>query len=335
MKNTLVSILIPFKNTEEFLPECINSILEQSYDNWEALAVNDHSTDDSYKLMFSYAEQDARIKVIQNKGSGIIHALRTAFEKSKGNLITRMDSDDIMTPNKLEIMVASLLKEGMGHIAIGQVKYFSKRGLNNGYKRYETWLNTLTQIGSNFTEIYKECVIPSPCWLVHKEDLLNCGAFSSNKYPEDYDLAFRFYERGLKCIPCNQILHHWRDYDTRTSRTSEHYSQNYFLDIKLHYFLKLDYNPNRPLVVWGAGNKGKTIAKELLKEEIDFHWLCDNPKKIGKDIYGKKMLHFSFIEKINSSQSIITVANEDEQTIIRDYYSNLNKNYDANCFFFC
>ncbi len=335
MKTALVSILIPFKNTAVFLPECIDSILAQSYESWEVLAVNDHSTDSSYNLMCTYALQDPRIKVIENEGNGIIDALRSAYARSKGHLITRMDSDDIMSPDKLEVMAASLLKMGAGHIAIGQVRYFSEKGIGNGYKRYETWLNTLTQDGGNFTEIYKECVIPSPCWMVHKEDLDNCGAFSPNRYPEDYDLAFRFYERGLKCIPCTQILHHWRDYVTRTSRTSEHYAQNYFLDIKLRYFLKLDFDPNRALVVWGAGNKGKTIAKGLLKEKIDFHWLCDNPKKIGKEIYGKPMLHYTFLEQLNSPQSIITVANPEEQTMIQDYCSNLNKNHDTNYFFFC
>mgnify|MGYP000860087858 CR=1 FL=1 len=74
--------------------------------------------------------------------------------------------------------------------------------------------------------------------MVHKTDLDLCGAFLADRYPEDYDLAFRFYEKGLTCISCNKILHYWRDYDTRTSRTSEHYAQNYFLEIKLHYFLK-------------------------------------------------------------------------------------------------
>ncbi|MFS4491609.1 glycosyltransferase [Maribacter sp. 2308TA10-17] len=335
MDTPLVSILIPFKNTAQFLTECLESILKQTHTNWEVLAVNDHSSDESLKVVHEFAEKDSRIQAFQNQGSGIIEALRTAYSKSKGTFITRMDSDDIMTPHKLEVMTNSLLESGKGHLAVGQVKYFSELGISNGYERYEAWLNQLTQTGSNYSEIYKECVIPSPCWMVRREDLDKCDAFEPDRYPEDYDLTFRFYENSLKCIPCNELLHYWRDYDTRTSRTSEHYAQNYFLDIKLHYFLKLNYNTDRPLIVWGAGTKGKTIAKALLDQQIDFYWLCDNPKKIGKEIYGMEMLHFEFLNELKNPQSIITVANEEAQKAIRLYLDRLEQKSMEDFFFFC
>tara|TARA_R110002167_G_scaffold13754_4_gene56587 strand:- start:918 stop:1925 length:1008 start_codon:yes stop_codon:yes gene_type:complete len=335
MQNPMVSILIPFKNTAQFLHECLGSILHQDYQNWEVLAVNDHSTDDSYALVANYAKNDSRIKIFDNKGTGIIQALQTAFSKITGQYITRMDSDDIMAKHRLALMVSALVESGPGHLAVGQVKYFSDRGISNGYERYETWLNNLTYHGINYSEIFKECVIPSPCWMVHRSDLEACGAFEPNRYPEDYDLAFRFYEAGLKCLPSNQILHHWRDYDSRTSRTSEHYAQNYFLEIKLHYFLKLEYDPSRPLVLWGAGNKGKEIAKGLLDKNTDFHWLCDNPNKIGKHIYGKEMFHFSTLNALQNSQSIITVANEEAQTTIRNYFGSLGQTAMKDYFFFC
>lgn len=171
--------------------------------------------------------------------------------------------------------------------------------------------------------------------MVFKEDLDQCGAFESDRYPEDYDLTFRFYENKLKCIPCNVVLHHWRDYDTRTSRTSEHYAQNYFLDIKLHYFLRLEYNAKRPLTVWGAGNKGKNIAKSLVKKNIDFIWLCDNPKKIGKNIYGVQLEHYSILGEIQNPQSIITVANEEAQIEIKSFFFELDQKSMQDYFFFC
>ncbi|MDC6364554.1 MULTISPECIES: glycosyltransferase family 2 protein [Flavobacteriaceae] len=335
MQDSKVSILIPFKNTAHFLPDCLNSILNQSYENWEVLAVNDHSDDTSLSLLNSYAKKDPRIKVFNNKGQGIIPALRKAYSKSTGDMVSRMDSDDIMKPNRLKIMVDSLHEFGIGHVAVGQVNYFSDRGISNGYERYEAWLNALTATGSNYTEIYKECVIPSPCWMTHRDDLELCGAFEPNRYPEDYDLTFRFYEHGLKIIPCNTIIHLWRDYDSRTSRTHEHYAQNYFLDIKLYYFLKLHHQINRPLVVWGAGFKGKTIAKQLLEQKIDFTWLCDNPQKIGKKIYGHELVHFETLASLKNPQSIVTVANESAQEEIRAYFLKLGQLAMQDYFFFC
>ena len=335
MNEPLVSILIPFKNTAEFLTECFDSIITQTYLNWEVIAINDHSNDGSNDIVQDFSNRDQRIKVYENSGKGIIEALRSAYTKSEGHLITRMDSDDIMTADKLMVLVNNLRKSGKGHLGVGQVRYFSKSGISGGYARYEIWLNQLTLKGTNYSEIYKECVIPSPCWMAYREDFDSCGAFEHNRYPEDYDLAFRFRQAGLKCIPCNQILHHWRDYDTRTSRTSEHYAQNYFLEIKLYYFLKLDHNKNRPLVVWGAGNKGKTIARSLRDAHIDFIWLCDNPNKVGKSIYGVEMNHYRYLEKINNPQSIIAVANEKDQKVIHSYFGKLGQERMQDYFFFC
>ena len=335
MHNPLISILIPYKNTSVFLPQCLDSILTQSYGQWEVLAVNDHSTDQSEEIVTAYTKADPRIRSLQNEGIGIIAALRTAYGNSKGNLITRMDSDDIMSARKLEVLANNLLTKGPGHVAIGKVKYFSELGISEGYAKYEAWLNRLTEAGTNYSEIYKECVIPSPCWMTFRADLDNCQAFKPDSYPEDYDLTFRFYENGLKCIPCSEVLHHWRDYPKRTSRTSEHYAQNYFLDIKLFYFLRLHHNPARPLVIWGAGFKGKTIAAKLVAEKIKFYWICDNPKKIGKQIYGQEMMHYRFLEKLRAPQSIITVANELAQETINNYLRALHQSPLEDYFFFC
>ncbi|WP_338039388.1 hypothetical protein [Maribacter litopenaei] len=94
-----------------------------------------------------------------------------------------MDSDDIMAPNRLQVMTDSLLQHGKGNIAVGQVQYFSHRGISNGYERYEKWLNGLTKLGTNFNEIYKECVIPSPCWMVYRADFEACDGFNPHRYP--------------------------------------------------------------------------------------------------------------------------------------------------------
>jgi len=335
MENPLVSILIPFKNTAIFLPDCITSILKQSYTNWELIIIDDGSTDNSFSIVDKFADQDSRIKLFKNTGAGIIEALRLALSKSEGVFITRMDSDDLMTPNKLEILSTNLIKYGKQHLAVGQVNYFSKKGIGDGYKNYELWLNKLTQTGTNYDEIYKECVIPSPCWMVYKEDLIACGAFDPDRYPEDYDLAFRFYKHQLKCIPCDINLHHWRDYAIRTSRTHEHYAENHFIELKLHYFLELNFIKEKSLVIWGAGNKGKVLAKGLIKKDIPFNWICNNPNKIGRDIYGQVLEPFEFLKELEQPQSIITVANASSQAYIKTYLKQQQMQPMIDYFFFC
>lgn len=330
-----VSILVPFKNTANYIGECISSIIAQTYTNWELLIVDDHSVDQSLEIVKRYAKLDTRIKLLQSDGNGIIDALQMAFRYSKGQLITRMDSDDIMNTNKIASMVQDLKNKGPGHIALGLVKYFSESGIGVGYKNYEVWLNQLTINGNNFSEIYKECVIPSPCWMTFREDLESVGAFDSNIYPEDYDLTFRFYKKGLKCIASNKTLHLWRDYSKRTSRTHPHYAENAFLDLKLYYFIDISYDPDKNLVLWGAGQKGKQLAKLLQKQEIKFDWICDNPKKIGKNIYGIILKDFDSLKRIKNPQSIICVANHNSKKIIKSYLEQQRMFTMTDYFFFC
>jgi len=335
MDQPLVSIVMPVKNASKFLSECLDSILKQTYVNWELLAVNDGSTDNSLEILTDYSSNDNRIKVFSNNGKGIIDALRLAYSKSAGNLITRMDADDVMSEDKLAVLSSNSLSAGKGNIAVGLVKYFSESGVGEGFKNYEQWLNGLTLKGNNFKEIYKECVIPSPCWMVYRDDLEKCDAFNPSSYPEDYDLTFRFYLNGLKPIACEKVLHHWRDYPTRTSRTDEHYADNTFMEIKTHYFFKNEYDSNKNLVVWGAGSKGKALAQLLIKRDIKFHWICDNPKKIGKYIYDIKMLPLNTLDNIVNTQSIVTVANPKEQEGIRNYFEGRNQVSMKDFFFFC
>lgn len=335
MAQPLVSILVPFKNTAEFLSECLYSILAQSFTNWELLIVDDHSTDGSYDLVFAFAEKDSRIKLFENEGLGIIPALRKAYQKSSGHFITRMDSDDLMHPDKLLIMLKDLQTFGNRHIALGMVSYFSKNGVGNGYKAYEEWLNDLIKTGSNYSKMYKECVIPSPCWMLHREDFERCGAFCPETYPEDYDLAFRLYKQNIKCIPSQNVLHYWRDHKNRASRTNDHYAENNFLELKINYFISIDYKYDRQLAIWGAGQKGKKIARHLQSKYIDFLWLCDNPKKIGKHIYEVLMEDYRILSKLEIPQIIVAVANPKEQKNIVRYLEGLDLVAGADYYFFC
>ena len=94
---------MPVKNAAPFLTECLDSIISQSYENWELLAVDDGSSDDSLQILKNYEQFDQRITAYRNDGVGIIDALRLAYNYSQGGMITRMDADDIMTLSLIHI----------------------------------------------------------------------------------------------------------------------------------------------------------------------------------------------------------------------------------------
>ncbi len=309
----LISILMPVYNAAPYLEECWQSITQQSCTDWELIAVNDGSTDHSADLLHQFAQADSRLRVLDNPQKGIIPALRLAYANSQGRFITRMDADDRMTAQKLELMQKKLRGVGPGHICTAEVAYFSAEPLGNGYARYAEWLNTLTRRAANFSECYRECVIPSPCWMCYREDFEACGAFNSDIYPEDYDLCFRFYAHGLKVTSVPQVLHYWRDYAERTSRNDPNYANPYFLDIKVDYFLKIDYRSEGPLVLWGAGKKGKHLARRLVDGQIPFQWITNNEKKIGHRIYDQLLETPKALDLAGLPQIIISLGNPEER----------------------
>ncbi len=335
MTSPLISIIMPVYNALPYLEECLNSILNQSYTNWELLAIDDQSSDNSLTILRQYAAKDKRIQVQSNLDKGIIGALRLGYSQSQGDYITRMDADDKMMPLRLETMLMALQKAGNGYLSVGQVHYFSAAGIGEGYRNYQDWLNGLIATGSCFEEIYKECVIPSPCWMVNRADFEAAQAFYPATYPEDYDLCFRFREAGLQVLPCMQVLHQWRDYGTRTSRNDSNYADNRFLELKVDYFLKLDYDDNRPLVIWGAGKKGKKVAQLLQSHSIPFSWVCNNSKKIGKHIYGVEMQATTALPQGKTPQILLLVAQKQEQTFIKKQVTAQGLDFDSSVFLFC
>ena len=314
----MISIILPVRNGEKHLKMCLDSIVAQTEPHWELIIVNNQSTDRTAEIIDTFCRQDKRIHTVYNQGyPGIIDALQLGYQTAKGTFITRMDADDLMPPQKLQQLKEVLTTHGTGHVATGLVNYFSNEELKDGFLKYEKWLNQLTRHGINFQEIYKECVIPSPCWMVHRSDFDRCGAFHSSTYPEDYDLCFRFYEQGLKVIASQQVLHLWRDHIQRNSRNDPHYADQLFFELKLKFFMKIDRTPLVPLIISGAGRKGKKLAQLLIKENITFEWVSNNPHKVGHVIYGKTIKNEN--EYTTPAQVLIAISGPAQQLAYQDW----------------
>lgn len=107
---SLVSIIVPVYNVEKYLNECIESIVNQSYENIEILLINDGSTDFSGKMCDEWAKRDNRINVFHQKNKGISAARNLGIEKSKGEYLIFIDSDDYVDKNYVEYLYQSLVQ---------------------------------------------------------------------------------------------------------------------------------------------------------------------------------------------------------------------------------
>ena len=103
--NKLVSVIVPVYNVESYLKKCIDSILAQTYENYELILVDDGSTDQSGEICDVYAKADSRIKVIHQNNRGLVVARQIGLKNSIGQLIMPVDSDDWIDETMLEVMV--------------------------------------------------------------------------------------------------------------------------------------------------------------------------------------------------------------------------------------
>lgn len=119
LKKILVSVIVPIYNSEKYIQRCIESILNQSYKNLEIILVNDGSTDDSLKICEKYSEKDDRIRVVNQKNSGVSLTRNMGIELSSGEYIMFVDSDDYIESTMIEDMVNKIVDNNINLIISG------------------------------------------------------------------------------------------------------------------------------------------------------------------------------------------------------------------------
>lgn len=110
-KNPTVSVVIPVYNVEQFLCECVDSVLKQTYQDYEIILVDDGATDSSGKMCDEYAQKDSRIKVIHRKNGGLSAARNTGLDAASGEYIYFLDSDDWLKKETLQTLVDTAKKD--------------------------------------------------------------------------------------------------------------------------------------------------------------------------------------------------------------------------------
>lgn len=122
MSEPVVSVIVPIYKTEAYLDECIQSIVEQSYDNLEILLLDDGSPDNCPQISDQWAERDSRIRVVHKSNSGVSDTRNLGISLANGKYVTFVDSDDYLKTNAIQIMVAQAEKYQVQCVAGGYVR---------------------------------------------------------------------------------------------------------------------------------------------------------------------------------------------------------------------
>lgn len=108
MEQPLISVIIPVYNAAPYLSKCIESIMRQTYTDWELILVDDGSRDNSYDICRNYAEQDTRVRAIHQDNAGVSAARNVGLQEATGEYICFIDSDDYVLDNYLEVLLAEM-----------------------------------------------------------------------------------------------------------------------------------------------------------------------------------------------------------------------------------
>ena len=131
----LVSVLMGNYNYGRYIGEALDSVLRQTYSNFEMIVCDDGSTDDSREVVARYCDQDARIRMVVKENGGLASALNAAYAASRGEIICLLDADDVYLPQKLERVVEAFKKHGRSGVCIHRLIRMHKDGRTFSYPR--------------------------------------------------------------------------------------------------------------------------------------------------------------------------------------------------------
>lgn len=283
-----VSIILPVYNAAATLRDTLNSIRQQTFQNYELIIVDDGSNDDSYQIAQQFQVNDPRIRIIRQHNQGVVAASNRALELARAPYVARMDADDLMYPQRIAAQYDYLQQHPEVDLVGCQVKLFPEEQVQGGFREYMRWQNQCLSVEDMQDERYVELTIANPTICFRREVIQDIGAYREGDFPEDYDLLLRLSQQGHQLAKVEQVLLAWRESESRLTRSDSKYSREAFDQLRANY---LSQDPRlhagRALYVWGAGRRTRQRANLLLEKGIEFAaWIDIDPKKIGNIVQG-------------------------------------------------
>ena len=227
----LISVVLPVYNVEKYINECMDSILNQTIQDFEILVIDDCSTDNTLEIIRSY--KDDRIKIYEKEeNKGLIDSLNIGFKTAKGKYIARVDGDDINVLDRFEKQL--LILES-----------------NSEIKACGSWLQVINEPSNvikhkeNHEEIKTELLVKCPMSLgatmLDRKSYLKFNFDESKKHVEDYDFWVRT-AWDCKMYNIQEVLYYYRVHNSQVSSVYNEIQQKGDIQIKLSLFKKLNYN---------------------------------------------------------------------------------------------
>ncbi|EFN97768.1 glycosyl transferase [Streptococcus mitis SK564] len=254
MTQELISIVVPIYNVEKYLRPCLNSILSQSYEQFECLLINDGSPDNSADICREYVDKDSRFKYFEKENGGVSSARNLGIERSGGAYITFIDPDDWVESDYLEVLYRALVDE-KADLAVSTYKQFNvadncyyvhsyQRGYEKRVFNQEEFISELPLL-----ERYDYSYGYSTCKLVDRSLL---GDFKFNEVTtlsEDMEFWYKVYLFSNKVVYVNRDTYIYRTgnlriYDSEAIRSDIQQRLNFLTFLGVRGVEKQSYVEN-------------------------------------------------------------------------------------------
>jgi glycosyltransferase involved in cell wall biosynthesis len=234
MKNNqapLISVVMPVYNCEAYVKAAIDSILSQTYTDFEFIIINDGSTDRTLVIVNAYAAQDPRIKVIDQPNGGIVAALNRGIAEAKGEWIFRMDGDDISLPHRFALQVEAINDNPAVVLWGGWCQQINTQGIllktNKFSARHKALVHRLATLRPFF---------PHPAAAFRRDGALRSGGYREKyRNSQDADLWLRMADIGeLGCV--QEVVIRLRKHDMNVSSTKHEFQHIMGMAAVVGYF---------------------------------------------------------------------------------------------------
>jgi glycosyltransferase involved in cell wall biosynthesis len=202
MNHTKISVIMPVYNTKQWVWEAIESILNQTFKEFEFIIVDDCSTDGSYEICKEYAKKDKRIRLYRNeKNSWVAFTKNKLIELSSTAYIASQDSDDISFLNRLELEYEFLENHKDYAVVSGNNVIINEEWKKIWHRKYSDNIKNI---------ILKKSPVSHPTTMIRKSDFLAVWWYTKVKYVEDYDLWIKFYTNWYNIKNLDKYLLYYR-----------------------------------------------------------------------------------------------------------------------------
>lgn len=259
-----LSVLLPVHNAADTLTACLESLKLQTFSDFEIVAVDHASEDSSREILKDWAMRDARLHIVRSQASSLPNVLNEGIAQCEGELIARMDADDLSLPARFARQIQALDRDPRLSFTGARVQFFGEGEISEGTRQYGAWVNSLATHDDVMRELFIECPLPHPTWLARRE------VFEKHRYfddgmPEDYHLLLRAAAGGMRMAKPEGVLLRWREHPRRHSRQHPRYGRPAFMKLRAR-FLRRMVIKDSPCILWGAGDRARLLARNLLDE---------------------------------------------------------------------